>query len=118
MQLLSSKSPARKIKKSKSPDHTAETEEKDWEGFGEEESEAHKDVSRSKDKVPMGKNTQNSEKKRRRQDEKQKKQRASQPKRSANTFEALGTADEGGDSVDDKEGDGKQEGRVKSFICL
>ena len=65
------------------------------------------DAPKSKGKIPVGKDTRKSEKKRRKQDERQKKRAASQPKISTNTFEALGAAGEGDDVADGEEGDGK-----------
>lgn len=118
MQLLSTKPANRIIKESKAPDDTAGTDEREWEGFGEEKSDTHVDASRTTAKVPVEKDSRNSEKKRRKQDSNQKKQETSQPKISNNTFEALGTVDEGDDSADEKESDGKQEGRIESLFCL
>ncbi len=102
MQLLSNKSATGSTKESKKLDEYIGTDEKEWEGFGEGESEKHVDALRSKGKIPVGKDTRKSEKKLQKQDEKQKKRAASQPKASTNTFEALGTADEGEDVADDE----------------
>ena len=118
MQLLPSKPANRIVKESKAPDDTAGTDEREWEGFGEEGEEEDEDASRTKGMVPVEKDSRNSEKKRRKQDSNQKKQEASQQKRSSNTFEALGTGDEGGDSADEKESDGKQEERIEMLFCL
>lgn len=82
--------------------------EDDWEGFGEEEPEKPVDARRLKGKAPLEKHTRKSEKKRRKQEERRKKRTASQPDMSKNTFEALGTTDEGEHIADDEEGDGKQ----------
>ena len=77
------------------------------------------DVSRAKGKDRVAnKDSRTSEKKRRRQDQDKKKQEASQPNASRNAFEALGTVDEGSDLADEKESDGKQEGRIENFLCL
>ena len=65
------------------------------------------DAPRSKGKIPEGKDTRKSEKKRQKLDKRQKKRAASQPKISTNTFEALDTAGEGDDVADGEEGDGK-----------
>lgn len=118
MQLLSSKPANSIIKESKTPDDTAGTNEREWEGFGEEKSDIHVNALRTKAKAPVEKDSRNSAKKRRKQDSSLKKQEASQPKRSSNPFEALGTADEGDDSAEEKESDGKLEGRIEILFCL
>lgn len=116
---MSSKPADRKIKESKTLDDIERTDEREWEGFGEEKSEARVDVSRAKGKDPVAiKASRNPEKKRRKQDQNQKKQEASLPNIPSNAFEALSTVDEGGDSADEKESDGKQEGRTEEFFCL
>ena len=118
MQLLSSNPADRKLKEFQAVDDTAGTDEREWEGFGEKEEEEDEDASRTKGRVPVEKDSRNSEKNRRKQDSNQMKQEASQQKRSSNTFEALGTGDEGGDSADEKESDGKQEERIEMLFCL
>lgn len=76
------------------------------------------DASRTRGQDPVGTDYRNSEKKRRKQNPKQKKPEASQPRKSNNTFEALGTVDEGGNSADEKESDGKQEGRIEDLFHI
>lgn len=76
------------------------------------------DALPSKIKVFVKKDTGKSEKKRRKQDERQSKWAASRPKTSRNTFEALGTADQGEDIADDDEGDGKQRSIIENFLYL
>ena len=116
MQVLSKKSPTSKIKEPKTPDLTERSGEKEWEGFGEEESGKQIDTPRSKGKDLVGKDTRKSEKKRGKQDEEKKSRAASQPTSSENTFKALGTADESNDRADDDEGDGKQRWMVERFL--
>lgn len=116
-QLLSNNFASRRSKEPKTPDTTVGIDEKEWEGFDEEESETHVDPRRSMGKVPREKDTSRVEKKRRKQDEKQKKEATSQPKASKNTFEALGTADEGRDIADNEEGDGKRKRMIESLFC-
>ena len=83
-------------------------EEQEWEGFDEEQFEKHMGPSISKDTFLVGNDSRKSEKKRNEQDKKKKERAASAPKRSKNTFEVLGIADEGEDIVDGEECDSKQ----------
>ena len=106
MQLLSSKSATLANQYSRVICGTEGTDEQEWEGFDEEESEKHVEARRSDGTDLVGKDNRKSKKKRRKQEEKQKKRAASQPNVSKNAFEALGTANEGEDIADD-EGDGK-----------
>ncbi|CAD6563564.1 MAG: ATP-dependent RNA helicase [Alectoria sarmentosa] len=102
--LLSSKSATLANQYSRVICGTEGTDEQEWEGFDEEESEKHVEARRSDGTDLVGKDNRKSKKKRRKQEEKQKKRAASQPNVSKNAFEALGTANEGEDIADD-EGD-------------
>lgn len=103
--LLSTKSTDLRSKDSRNTDRTVGTDEQEWEGFGEGEPEKYVDARRSDGTALVEKGTRESEKKRRKLEEKQKKRAASQANKSKNAFEALGTANEGEDTVDDDEGD-------------
>lgn len=103
--LLSNKSTDLRSKDSRNTDRTVGTDEQEWEGFGEGEPEKYVDARRSDGTALVEKGTRESEKKRRKLEENQKKRAASQAKKSKNAFEALGTANEGEDIVDDDEGD-------------
>lgn len=115
MQLVSNKFADLRSKDSRSTDLTVGTDEQDWEGFGEEEPEKYVDAPKSDGTALVGKNTRKSEKKRRKLEERQKKRAASKAKKSQNAFEALGTANEGEDIVDNEEGDGKQKWMFRTF---
>ena len=114
-QLLSNQPVARRIKEPEASAHSIETEEQEWEGFGEEQSEKHMDPSKGKSLV--GKDSRKSEKRRCEQDEKKKERAASAPKRSKNTFEVLGTADEGEDITDNEGCDSKQHRMTEEYFC-
>lgn len=102
--LLSNKSTNLRSKDSRNTDRTVGTDEQEWEGFGEGEPEKYVDARRSDGTALVEKDTRESEKKRRKLEEKQKKRATSQAQKAKNAFEALGTANEGEDIVDD-EGD-------------
>lgn len=103
--LLSNKSTDLRSKDSRNTDRTVGTDEQKWEGFAEGEPEKYVDARRSDGTALVEKGTRESEKKRQKLEAKQKKRAASQAKKSKNAFEALGTANEGEDIVDDDEGD-------------
>ena len=117
LQLLSNQTAARRVKEPKALAHNVGIEEQEWEGFGEEQSEKHVDPSISKGKSPVGNDSRKSEKRRREQNEKKKERAASAPKRSKNTFEVLGTADEGEDIADSEEYDSKQNRMTEEYFC-
>lgn len=116
MQLLSNKSATRGNKEPKNLNNTAGTDEKEWAGFGEKESESYAHAPRPTGKGAVGTDTK-SEKGSREQIEKSKKRAVSQAKISKNTFEALKKPDEGEDIANGEEGDGKQKRMIEDFLC-
>ena len=118
MQLLSNKFGSLRSKDSRATDLIKGIDEQEWEGFGEEEPEEYKDAPKSDGTVLVGQDTRESEKKRRKLEERQKKRAASKAKKSRNAFEALDTANEGEDMVDDEEGDGKQKWVLGTLVSL
>lgn len=117
MQPLSKKSTHIRVEEFKTSDGDGRADEDGWEGFSEDETEQQVDAPRLTGKAPQGKESRTTEKKRRKQEEKQKKRVASQPEISKNTFEALGSADEGGNIADNEEVDGKQKQTTENFFC-
>ena len=118
VQPLSNKSTQRRVEESNTSDSDVIADEGGWEGFDEEETEKQVDAPELTGKPLLGKDSRMSEKKRRKQEENQKKRVASQPKISKNTFEALGSADEGGNIADNEEVDGKQKQMTENFFCF
>ena len=116
-QLLSNQPAARRIKEPEALAHIGNIEEQEWEGFDEEQSQKHSGPSISKGTFSEGNDSRKSEKKRNEQDEKKKERAASATKRSKNTFEVLGTADEGEDIVDREECDSKQNLMIQDYFC-
>ena len=108
VQLLSSKPAAKGVRESKNLITTVNIDEKEWEGSDEEQSEKEADAQ-----GPKG-DARKSAKKRGKKEIKQKQQAASKPA-SKNSFEALGTTDEGHDGAEDEEGDGKQKRLIENF---
>ena len=115
-QLLSNQPLAKRINEAKASARNVETEEQEWEGFGEEQFEKHMGPSISKGKSTVGNDSRKSEKRRREQDERKKERAASAPKRSKNTFEVLGTADEGEDITDSEGCDSKQHRMTEEYF--
>ena len=115
MQLLSDKSAVRSTRGPIQLDDARIIDEKELEGFGEEESTEQKNVPRSAGKALADKDSRMAEKKRGKHEEKQVKRAGSQSA-SHNTFEALGTVDEGKARTNGDEGDGKQRGKFEKDI--
>ena len=88
-----------------------------WEGLSEEESEKQRLARKLKGKAALKKITSKSEEKGRKQEGKQKKRAAFQPEISKNTFEALGTAEDGENIADHEESDSKQERMIDKYFC-
>ena len=116
-QLLSNQSVARRIKEPEALANDIGIEDQEWEGFGEEQSEKHVGPSIFKGKSLVENDSRKSEKRRREQDKKKKERAASTPKRSKNTFEVLGTADEGEETADREQCDSKQNRMTEDYFC-
>ena len=116
-QLLPNQPVARKIKEPEALAHNTGIEEQEWEGFDEEQSANHVGPSISAGESPVGNDSRKSEKKRREQDEKKKERANSAPKRTKNTFDVLGIADEGEDIADGEEFDSKQNRTTEDYFC-